>query len=473
MWVLICLVLLVPAVVAWGQAGYEVEGLEQVERVGPGPIEQMQAAWERWGRLVIGGAGVLLLIAAFWIINPFRIYDSANERRLRRALRSVDDLLKKIQEEAEATSENSRKDEAVPEEGLLAGLAEVAEFTNAEQVPSYVLTVNDLMLDNIRVTLKKLRRLTEGNAERYRGYMFSVLKGIKTLAEQSAEAGAASGLALDVREYFGDDKRYQAWHKLLSHSARRGRHREISHGFLLFMRDLKEGRPLQVPSSPLPPAPEVPTGVTEEAPAIPTTVNEETLPAIQRAALHEARALCTLIRAGKPPADDQAWQFEMVRRQRQVHLRTEAQRMLAVFLSSERKALREITKALLLPCRTWEHTLRLFGVESGDQLRQRIEDKLLTTQEIVLLEKTFLQTFGKREVLVRVYGQDKAAGMMMDLHLPQMRREALALLRRLHEVEPDRLDDATQALNDEETPKNGQIKRLIERYVQQRQDPLR
>jgi len=451
-----------------------VEGLEQVERVGPGPIEQMQAAWERWGRFVIGGAAVLLLIAAVWIINPFRIYDSANERRLRRALRGVDDLLKRIQEEAEAASENSKKEETMPEEGLLAGLAEVAEFSNAEQVPSYVLTVNDLMLDNIRVTLKKLHRMTEGNAQRYRGYMFSVLKGIKTLAEQSQEAGVASGLALDARDYFTDDKRYHAWHKLLSRSARRGKHQDLSQAFLVFMKDLKDGRPLRVAKTPTPAVPDLLLAApADDEPDIPTTVNEETLPAIQQAAVAEARALCTLTRSGKPPADVHPWQFELVRRQRQVHLRAEAQRMLAVFLKSERKALREITKALLLPCRTWEHTLRLFGVESAEQLQRRIEDKLLTTQEIVLLEKTFLQTFGKREVLARVYGPDQDASLMMDLHLPQMRREALALLRRLHEVEPDRLNDATQALNDEETPKNGQIKRLIDHYVQQRRDPPR
>ena len=135
------------------------------------------------------------------------------------------------------------------EEGLLAGLAEVAEFTNAEQVPAYVLTVNDLMLDNIRLTLKRLRRFTEASADRYRDYMFSVLKGIKTLTEHSAEGGVSSGLAVDVREYFADDKRYQAWTKLLGHAAKRGRHQDIAQGFLLFMRDIKQGRPAGGPAA--------------------------------------------------------------------------------------------------------------------------------------------------------------------------------------------------------------------------------
>ena len=147
--------------------------------------------------------------------------------------------------------------------------------------------------------------------------------------------------------------------------------------------------------------------------------------------------------------------------------------MFAVFLSHERKTLREITKIRMLPCRTWEHILRLLGVESGDQLQKRVADRLLTTQEIVVLEKAFLQTFAKREALGHVYGRDKDAGLMMDLHVPQIRRHTLALLRELHQAEPGPLDDATQTLNDEETPQNGQVKRLIEHYVHHQHDPPR
>ena len=153
--------------------------------------------------------------------------------------------MKRIQEEAEAASEDSKKEEsAVVEEGLLAGLAEVAEFSNAQQVPSYVLTVNDLMLDNIRLTLKRLRQPAEGIADRYREYMFSVLQGIKTLTERERGGGASSGLAVDIHDYFADDKRDQACGKLLTRAAKRGRHQEVAHGFLLFMRDLRERRPV-------------------------------------------------------------------------------------------------------------------------------------------------------------------------------------------------------------------------------------
>jgi hypothetical protein len=462
---LVCLILLVLAAVALGRAAYDDEGLE-VSRPGSDPIQQIKQTWQQWSAVLVWGAAGLLLLVALWIISPFRIYDATNERLLKRSLRGVDELLKRIQEEAEAAAENAQKEETVAEEGLLAGLAEVAEFANAEQVPAYVFTVNDLMLDNIRLTLKRLRRFTESNAERYRDYMFSVLKGIKTLTEQSAEAGVSAGLAVDIREYFADDKRYQAWSKLLGRAARRGKHQEVAHTFLLFMRNIKEGRPLAVAKRPA-------VSLVEQTPEIPKVVNEETLPAIQEAAAQEARDFCSLVQTSGSPHGAHAWQFELMHRQQQVHLRQEAQRMLAVFLSHERKTLREITKIRMLPCRTWEHILHMLGVESGSQLQKRVEDKLLTTQEIVVLEKAFLQTFAKKEALGHVYGRDKDAGMIVDLHISQIRRETLATLRKLYQTEPEPLDDATQALNDEETPQNNQVKRLIEHYVHHRHDPPR
>jgi hypothetical protein len=481
-----CSAVLVLAALAWGQAGYEVEGLDHANH-GPDPIQQILEFWQKWHPVVIWGAACLLLVAAVWIIKPFRFLDAAGDWMLKRSLRGVEDLLKRIQEEAEATTEDSKKEEStVVEEGLLGGLTEVAEFTNAEQVPSYVLTVNDLMLDNIRLTLKRLRRFTEGNAQRYREYMFSVLHGMQTLTEQSAEGGVSAGLAVDVRDYFADDKRYQAWRKLLSRAAKRGRHQDIARGFLLFMRDIREGRPagargttgVVAPGGALPKqaaaaGPETTVAPAEQTPAIPRIVNEETLAAIQQAAAREARGFCSFVQTGKAPDGAFAWQFELVRRQQQMHLKNEAQRMLAVFLSHERKTLRDITKIRMLPCRTWEHVLRLLGVESGTQLDKRAENGLLTTQEILILEKAFLQTFAKRESLGRLYGPDKDVGLMMDLHVPQIRREALVLLRKLRQTEPEPLEDATQALNDEETPQNSQVKRLIEHYVHHRHDPPR
>ena len=473
-WGLVCAVVLVLATSALGRLLPDDEGLDQLDRRGPDPIQRISQTWQQWRPVVVWGGAGLLLVASLWIIKPFRMFDAASERLLKRSLRGVDDLLKRIQEEAEATSENAKKDESVvAEEGLLAGLAEVAEFTNAEQVPAYVLTVNDLMLDNIRLTLKRLQRFTEGNAERYRDYMFSVLKGIKTLTEQSAEAGVSSGLAVDIREYFADDKRYLLWRKLLGRAAKRGRHQEVAQGFLLFMRDVKEGRPLGGPKRAAAAVPEVAVPAAEQEPAIPKVVNEETLAAIQQAAAHEARDFCAFVQTGKTPDSTNAWQFELVRRQQQMHLKDEAQRMLAVFLSHERKTLREITKIRMLPFRTSGHILRLLGVESGAQLQKRVADRLLTVQEILVLEKAFLQTFAKRESLGHVYGRDEDARMMMDLHLPQIRRETLSMLRALHETEPEPLTDATQALNDEETPQNNQVKRLIEHYVHHRHDPPR
>jgi hypothetical protein len=468
----VCLILLMLAAVALGRVTYDDEGLDQIKR-GPDPIDRISQTWQQWSGVLVWVAAGLLLVVALRIISPFRIYDSANERLLKRAVRRVDELLKRIQEEAEATTENSKKEDAGAEEGLLAGLAEVAEFANAEQVPAYVLTVNDLMLDNIRLTLKRLRRFTEGNAERYRDYMFSVLKGIKTLAEQSTEGGVASGLAVDIREYFEDDKRYQAWRKLLGRSAKKGRHQEVAHAFLLFMRDVKEGRPVRISRPAVASASEMAVAAVDETPQIPNVISEDTLAAIQQAAAREAGDFCSYVQAGGSSDDSRAWQFELVRRQQQVHLRGEAQRMLAVFLNGERKALQEITKIRMLPCRTWGHVLHMLGAESGTQLQKRIEDKLLTIQEILVLEKVFLQTFAKRESLGRVYGHDKDAGLMMDLHVPQIRREALVLLRKLQETEPGHLDDATQALNEEETPQNNQVKRLIEHYVHHRHDPPR
>jgi hypothetical protein len=470
--VCVCLVILALTAVAWGRGGYDEEGLDQITRRGTDPIDQIKQTWQQWGRVFVWAAGGLLLVAALMIINPFRIYDTTSDKLLKRAVRDVDELLKRIQQEAEAATEDSPK-ETMPEEGLLAGLAEVAEFTQAEQVPPYVLTVNDLMLDNVRIAIKRLRKFTQGNAERYRDYMFSVIQGIKTIAEQSAEAGAASGLAVDIREYFRDDKRYKAWEKSLRRAAQRGKHQEVAHAFLLFMRDVREGRSLTTakPATVVVLAEAAAVSAVDQAAGIPNVVNEETLPAIQQAAAREARKFYASIQTGKPSEPIYAWQFEFVRRQQQMHWRDEAQRMLAIFLNCERRSLQEITKIRMLPCRTWEHILHMLGVADGAQLHKRADERLLTTQEITILEKAFLQTFAKRESLKHVYGHDEGAGLMLDLHLPQVRHEALLLLRTLHQTEADSLADATQVLNDEETPKNNEVRRLIEHCVHHRHDP--
>jgi hypothetical protein len=154
-----------------------------------------------------------------------------------------------------------------------------------------------------------------------------------------------------------------------------------------------------------------------------------------------------------------------------MHLRDEAQKMLSVFLSDERKTLREITRIRMLPCRAWSHVLYMLGVDSAARLHKRVDDRLLTIQEVVILEKAFLQTFAKRESLQRVYGRGEEAALMMDMHLPEIRRETLTLLRKCHQAQLSHLDRATDALNEEETPQNNQVRKLIEHYVHHRHDP--
>ena len=468
MLLLACVTILGLAAAAWGQ-GTDDDGFERVNRQNREQIDRLNEALRQSGRVFLGVGVVLAIIVSVKIISPGRIADSVRERLLARAVRDVDDLLKRIQKEAEVVSEESKTNEAA-DEGLLAGMAEVAEFEQAEQVPSYVLTVSDFMLDNIRVTLKKLRRRKESDAQRYTDYLFSTIKGIKTITEQSVEAGVHSGLAVDVREYFRDEKRYRDWRRLLGRFAKRGKHQEVADTFLLFIKAVKERKPLAVPKQ-APSTAQNMAASSEPAGAIPRVLNEETLPAIQQAGAEEARSLTSFIQASEPLNEACAWQFELVRRQQQMHLRDEAQRMLSDFLSSERKSLLETTKIRMLPCRAWEHVLHVLGVESGAQLHKRIEDRLLTIQEIILLEKAFLQTFAKRESLARIYGHGQAAGLIMDMHIPEMRREALNSLRQSHQMQQKHFDQATETLNEEETPQNGQVRKLIEHYVHQGHNP--
>ena len=125
----------------------------------------------------------------------------------------------------------------------------------------------------------------------------------------------------------------------------------------------------------------------------------------------------------------------------------------------------------MLPCRAWTHILYMLGVDNAERLRKRVDDRLLTIQEILILEKTFLQTFAKRESLQRVYGRSEEAALMMDVHLPEIRRETLLVLRKCHQAQLSQLDRATEALNEEETPQNNQVRKLIEHYVHHRHDP--
>ena len=145
--------------------------------------------------------------------------------------------------------------------------------------------------------------------------------------------------------------------------------------------------------------------------------------------------------------------------------------MLNVFLSCERQALPRLTKTRMLPCRTWPHVLYMLGVKSGQSLQKRVEARLLTIQEIIVVQKAFLQTFAKQNSLGYVYGQGEEAELMMNLHVPQIRREALALLRRCHETEPGLFDRAAQELDEEETPEHHEVTRLIRHYIHQGHEP--
>jgi len=459
------LMMLALATMAGGQTSTDDDGFPDINRRGFEQIDRIEQTLRRYGRIFLWvGAGLTGLVI-LKMIGPVQLYYGAQEGRLRRAVNGVDELLKRIQKEAEATSDTP-KEETAAESGVLAGMSEIAEFEQTEQVPSYVLTVNDLMLDNIGTALRKLLRFRDANAEKYQDNMFTVLQGIKTITEQSAEGGVPSGLAVDIREYCKDERRYKTWKKVLGRWARRSKHQETADTFLVFMKSVREGRPLSAPKPATVSLEDTAVTAAVEAPAIPEVLTEETLAALQKAAAEEARNLCALIETGAQPEKAAAWQFELVHRQQQIRTRDEAQRMLSVFLNCERKALQEITRIKMLPCRTWPHVLHLLGVADTAQLHRRVADRLLTTQEIVILEKVFLQTFARRESLVRIYKRpEQEAGLMIDVHIPEIRREALALLRQLHQTEPGPLDTATDALNEEETPRNGQVKKIVEHYM--------
>jgi len=466
-----CLLLLALASIAFAQGSEDDVGYDILRRRGPDPIDQINAALHRWSKVFFVVGAVLLGIVTLKIVNPLEVYHGTNEKLLKRAVRGVDELIKRIEKEAETTTSETEEEEPPTEAGILAGMAEITEFDQAEEVPAYVLTVNDRMLDSIRVTLKRLRRFQESHAERYRGYMFSVLKGIKTITEQCEHSEAPSSLAVDVKGYFRDEPRYRAWTKLLRRIGHKGDYEEFVDSFMLFMRDVKEGRPLATPEKAAASVEKTTVIVGPQAPEIPHVLNEETLPEIQQAGAKEAADLVSLVRTGRPSSRDHAWQFEFVRRQQQLHLRDESKKMLIVFLSCERKALPRITKTRMLPCRTWPHVVYMLGVKSGPVLLQRVEDRMLTIQEIIILQKAFLQTFAKKGSLAHIYGLGEEAELMMNLHVPQIRRETLVLLRRCHETEPNRFDRATQELNEEETPQHDEVTKFIRHYIHDRHDP--
>ncbi|MFC1763732.1 hypothetical protein ACFL6U_16865 [Planctomycetota bacterium] len=459
----VALLILLLAIVAGAQDSQSVDGYDPLNQEGLKQIDRISEAMRKAGKIsaIVGIA--LLALLGLRMLAPLSWLDSIEEKRLAKAVKGVEELLDRIRVHAENAS--SESDDPVADEGLLAGMMAVTDWTEGEDVPSYVLTVNDIMLDNILNALTRLRRLRVARAERYRENMFTVLSGIKIITEECEATGAASSLAVDSRDYFKDDQRYHDWKHLMNAYAKRGDHREFTQVFLLFLKNLHEGQPLTVTfSTPARTAikAEVPN---KKGPEIPEILLDETLPLIKQAALEEARHLVTIIKSDHTTDDTHAWQFELVRRQQQLHLREDARNMLRIFLHKERKALQGICKTRMLPCKTWDQFLYMLGVKNTAQLQTRVEQKLLTGQEIIILEKAFLQTFAKRKALQQLYGHDTSAGVMIDLHIPQIRSETLALLRHTHEMEKEDLDQATEALDEEETPQRHQVAKLIKHFI--------
>ena len=443
---------------AWSQNTPSVDGYERLDPEGLKQIDRISEGLHKGGRIFMIVGVALLGIVALKKLAPTRVLDSLREKRLMEAVADIDGLLEHIRTHAEATSDEP--DDPAGDEGLLAGMMEVNGLAEGEDVPSYVLTVNDIMLDRIMRTLTRLRRMRLPKAARYRNYMFTVLNGIKMITEQCERTGAASSLAVNSREYFANDRRYHLWKTLLGAYAKRSDYREDAKIFLLFMKHLRTGTP-----SAQPPVEQVADIPAQKAPDIPQILLEETLPSIQQAAVEEAGDLVDLIQTYRAAPRPNAWQFELVRRQEQLHLRDEARKMLRIFLRSEMEALPKIVKHKMLPCKTWDHILYMLGVHSTDELHERVEHKLLTGQEIIVLEKAFLQTFAKREALQQLYGQDAKASVVMDLHVPEIQRETLALLRQTHQTEAQDLDQATEVLDGKETPQRHEVARLIKHYV--------
>jgi hypothetical protein len=463
-WLFLAPALLIVLIMITGTWGQDAQSTDEYDQLNPEGLQQIHRIGEAMHKVVkisiIVGL-VLLAIMLLRMIAPMTIIDNIEKKRLANAVKEVETLLERIHAEVERTA----SDDQAGDQGVLAGMMGVTESGGAEDVPSYVLTVNDIMLDNIMSALTRLRRMRMAKAAQYRDYMFTVLNGIKIITEQCEATRAASSLAVNCREYFAEDWRYNKWKNLLGAYAKRGNHREAAQIFLLFMKNLKGSQPLTITPRASAKTKEVEEAPTEKMPEIPDILLEENLPRLQQAAQEEAGHLVDLIQADRPGPRAHAWQFELVRRQQQPHLRDEAKKMLRIFLRDEKKALQKITKTKMLPCKTWDHILYMLGVENTDQLHKRVEQKLFTGQEIIILEKAFLQTFAKRGALQRIYGQDKNAGIMMDLHIPLIRSETLVLLHQIHQSERQDLDHATELLDEDETPQRHEVARLIKHFI--------
>ncbi len=470
----VCLIALMLTVTVGAQSGYGDSDKDILERPNrSNPIDQMIEFFNKYSKPALYvGLGAIGLLILRWL-NPLNIVDSINERSLKKAIRGIDPLLKHIAQYAEAENADNEDNEETEflDGGILASMTEIADLVETEDVPPYVLTVNNLMLDNIQVALKHLKHFKSYSADKHTNALFIVLDGIKTITEQIATTGAASSLAVDARDYFSDDKRFHAWKNTLDKYTKKGEYAEQAQSFLVFIKTLKQGNPISTPKPENGLSDTAVMPALRDGPDVPELLNEDTLPLIQKAAAKEARVLSETIQSEKPMDVDGTWQCELVQRQEQLRQRIDAQKMLMIFLKRQVLVLQKITQNRMLPCRTWEHMLYMLGVTTTDQLQGRVQNKLLTQQEIMILAKAFLQTFAKRPMLARIYGSTKEAGLVIDLHIPQIKRNTLLMLRSIHQADTKPFAQAIRALDKQETPANHEVIKLVRHYVQDGHTP--
>ena len=114
--------LTIPAAVAWGQAGFDQDEYDRIEREGLEHIDRPNEALERWGRLFLRIGIALGVLVVIKMIGPIQLYHTLKDRQLRRHVRGVEDLFKRIEAEAATISADSegltrRRRTAAPSRG--------------------------------------------------------------------------------------------------------------------------------------------------------------------------------------------------------------------------------------------------------------------------------------------------------------------------------------------------------------------
>ena len=69
-----------------------------------------------------------------------------------------------------------------------------------------------------------------------------------------------------------------------------------------------------------------------------------------------------------------------------------------------------------------------------------------------------------------IYGGSDVDRITQELHTPQIRSEALALLRQCYQTEQGLLDRCTEMLDAEETPQRHEVAKLIRSFVARNHD---